>query len=208
MNRHRAFLVVVLLTVAGAVARTGTGRAAGPVNLSALPLAIGRWEGVDSPPPDEETLAVLRADATLHRTYANGQAGPTMLYAAYYASQRPGVSLHSPLHCLPGTGWEPLEVSTAPLGGAGSADGTMKRMLVRKGHERALVLYWYSIGRRMTGSEISSKLLLLANNATRQPRGAALVRIVVPVVASADAAERQATAFARELLPHWTRLVS
>ena len=207
MSAARLVLLLAVVLATGAAARTGTAqRPAEALDLGALPMDIGGRAGVPSSPPDEETLAVLGADATLYRLYA-GSATPVSLYAAYYGAQRPGVSIHSPLHCLPGTGWEPLAVASVPLPDASGAAGTMRRMLVRNGTERAVVLYWYSIAGRITGNEVTSKLMLLAGNATGRRHGAALVRIVVPVSGGVVAAEDEATAFARDLLPHWTRLV-
>jgi EpsI family protein len=208
MSLTRLAVVVVLVVVAGVAARTmPLAEPAAALDLSALPHRLGEWSGADEPPPDDETLAILKADATLHRTYVDAAGAPVGLYAAYYARQRPGVSVHSPLHCLPGTGWEPLEVGTLPLSAAGSdANGSMRRMVVRKGRERALVLYWYSVNGRTTGSEVASKLLMLAGHARLQPGGASLVRIVVPANESLADAEAQALAFAGTLLPRWVDL--
>ena len=115
--------------------------------------------------------------------------------------------MHSPLHCLPGTGWEPLEVSTIRLAADG-AGGTVRRMIVRKQRERALVLYWYAVHGRTTASEITSKLTLLTGSIRLQRRDAALVRIVTPFDGRPGAADRKAAAFAQALLPYVKHLGS
>ena len=132
------------------------------------------------------------------------------LYVAYYGRQRPGVSIHSPLHCLPGTGWEPLDVGTIDVALPDGASGRMRRMLVRKDRDRALVLYTYAIHGRMLASEIASKAWLL-HDSVRLGRGdAALVRIVVPFAPGGDAAaaEQRALVFARDVLPYLHQLWS
>jgi EpsI family protein len=208
MSAIRLAIAALLVMAAGVAARTvPLTEPASALALSALPYDVDSWTGVDAPPLDDETLQVLKADATLHRTYVDAAGAPVGLYAAYYARQRPGVSVHSPLHCLPGTGWEPLEVSTVPLTApSDGVAGSMRRMIVRKGRERALVLYWYSVNGRTTGSEVTSKLLMLAGHARFQPGGASLVRIVVPANDSIQDADAQARAFARAILPHWQGL--
>jgi EpsI family protein len=123
------------------------------------------------------------------------------LYVAYYADQRPGVSIHSPLHCLPGTGWEPLDVGVREVSGADGRSGSLSRMVVRKGRDRAVVLYWYAVHGRMIGSELISKAWLLHDSIRFNRRDAALVRIVVPVTDSVDAAERAGITFANLLSP-------
>jgi EpsI family protein len=206
---QRTALVVLLIVGAGVVVRTRpSATAAGEVNLEALPHAIAAWQGVEAEPPDAETRRILAADAVLTRTYRGPDAIPVGLYIAYYATQRPGVSIHSPLHCLPGTGWEALEVSTLQLSNIDRGTGTVRRMIVRKQRDRALVLYWYSVHGRTIANEVVSKLTLMADNVRLHRSDAALVRIVVPIGNSVDAAERTAIAFARDLLPYAAQLGS
>jgi EpsI family protein len=206
---QRTALVVLLIVGAGVVVRTRpSATAAGEVNLEALPHAIAAWQGVEAEPPDAETRRILAADAVLTRTYRGPDAIPVGLYIAYYATQRPGVSIHSPLHCLPGTGWEALEVSTLQLSNIDRGTGTVRRMIVRKQRDRALVLYWYSVHGRTIANEVVSKLTLMADSVRLHRSDAALVRIVVPIGNSVDAAERTAIAFARDLLPYAAQLGS
>jgi EpsI family protein len=74
-------------------------------------------------------------------------------------------------------------------------------MVVRKGRDRAVVLYWYAVHGRMIGSELISKAWLLHDSIRFNRRDAALVRIVVPVTDSVDAAERAGITFANLLSP-------
>ena len=121
------------------------------------------------------------------------------------------MSIHSPLHCLPGTGWEPLEVSTLDVpGGSGDAP-RVRRMVVSKNLDRALVLYWYAVHGRMLAGELTSKLWLLHDSLRLHRTDAALVRIVVPAgreASSLPVAEQQGLAFVRDLLPFLSHLWS
>jgi EpsI family protein len=202
MSAVRVAIVVLVLLAAGLSTRpAATPGVAADSGLSRIPYELAGWRGEDAPPPDAETRRALAADEILTRTYVRPDVATVGLYVAYYAQQRPGVSVHSPLHCLPGTGWEPLEVTTIPLSDDGGAAAQARRMVVRKQRERALVLYWYSVGGRTIASELSSKVALLSD-ALRFRRGdASLIRVVVPLSGEDDAAERSATAFARDLLP-------
>ncbi|HEY1912316.1 MAG TPA: EpsI family protein [Vicinamibacterales bacterium] len=201
MSRQRLLCVLVLLMATAAVGRAAVTPRSAPVppNLSALPYVVGGWAGVDAPPLDAETTRILAADDLVNRTYRAADGIPIGLYVAYYAAQRPGVSIHSPLHCLPGTGWEALDVTERPL--ANDRPGTMRRVIVRKGQQLALVLYWYALHGRMISGEIMSKLTLLADGVRLHRNDAALVRIVVPIGASVSIADQQGLAFARDVAP-------
>jgi EpsI family protein len=215
MSAHRRGLIaLVLVLAAGALARAARTSTHHPAsNLDALPLALGTWTGRDAGELDEESLRILAADAYLNRSYrVSGADTPVGLYIAYYAEQRPGVSIHSPLHCLPGTGWEPLDVTTLdlPTAGGGAAP-RVRRMIVGKNLDRALVLYWYAVHGRILSGEMTSKLWLLHDSLRLHRTDAALVRIVVPVgreASSLDVAQQQGVAFARDLMPFLSHLWS
>jgi EpsI family protein len=201
MRIARALIVVAMLASSTALTRaTRDNSAHAPAIVTALPYTIGAWTGIDAPPFDEETERVLAADRYVNRTYAASGA-PVGLYVAYYARQRPTVSIHSPLHCLPGTGWEPLDVSTLDIARPDGSMGRARRMIVRKNLDRAVVLYWYDVHGRMLANELASKAWLLHDSVRDGRSDAALVRIVVPIQASDTEAEREAVAFARALLP-------
>jgi EpsI family protein len=196
MTRFRSAIVVAFLAAAAVVTRARTDHPQPPPALAAIPLTLAAWSGSDVP-LDAETIRETGADAYVTRTYAAASDAPVDLYVAYYAQQRPTVSIHSPLNCLPGTGWETLDVSTIDL-----PVGQARRLIVRKNLDRALVLYWYAIHGRVVASELASKAWLL-HDAMRFGRSdAALVRIVVPIARSNEDADRESRAFARALLPH------
>jgi EpsI family protein len=207
INRARVISVVALLLSTGALAATAlTPTAAQTAQLAQLPYQIGDWSGRDAEPFDADTVRILAADSYVNRSYSNPLRSPAGLYIAYYGRQKPGVSVHSPLHCLPGTGWEALSVATVPL-----PAGDARRMIVRRNRDRAVVLYWYAVHGRMLASEAASKAWLLHDSIRLHRSDAALIRIVVPIAdidGSSDAAERQALAFAHDVLPYLSRLWS
>jgi EpsI family protein len=213
MSTARAAIAVVLLASAAVATRIGpAGTPAGNAALDSLPYTIGAWKGADAQPPDADddtdTEQPLDADAILNRTYTpaseaepQSRADAVGLYIAYYREQRPGAGVHSPLHCLPGTGWEPEDARTIDIAGAGT-NSRMKRLIVRKNLNRAIVLYAYRVHGRLVANELLSKFWLV-NDRIRGGRGdAALVRIVAPVTQTIEAAEERGLAFTRDFLPY------
>jgi EpsI family protein len=175
------------------------------VDVSRLPWTVGAWRGQDAP-IDDDVVRQLGADSYTSRAYTAGRS-EVDLYVAFYAGQSPGDSIHSPLNCLPGTGWEPESVSTVAADAAHPA-GRMRRMVVRKEDEQALVLYWYQVHGRMIASEWSSKAYLLGDSLFMRRSDAGFVRIAVPFAAGAAAADADARAFAAALMPSLDRLWS
>lgn len=207
-STHRLFVAVALVSAVAMLAHAAHHPPTQPMRLAALPMTIGTWVGTDAEPLDAETMRILAADASVGRVYASASHEAVEFYGAYYAQQRPGVSIHSPLHCLPGTGWEPLDVSTRALDGVDGSSYPIRRMLVRKQLDQAVVLYWYSVHGRIVGDELHSKFWLLHDSLRFGRSDAALIRLSVPVNGSIDSAERDAFAFGRAVLPTLSKLWS
>src|SRR3954469_21025187 len=83
--------------------------------LSGLPLTIDRWHGRLEPDFTKEILVILGVNDYTIRTYAAAGAPALGLYVGYHSSQRQGESIHSPLNCLPGAGWVPVELGRTAL---------------------------------------------------------------------------------------------
>lgn len=210
MSRTRALIVLALVAAAGVLAHASRlqGTPSHP-RLASLPYQVAAWTGRDAAPTDPDILRVLAADAYLNRSYTAGSGAPIDLYIAFYGRQQPGVSIHSPLHCLPGTGWEPLDVATVALSQPDGTQGQARRLVVRRNLDRAVVLYWYAIHGRTIASETLSKVWLLHDSFRFHRSDAALVRIVVPVRgAGVEDAQREGVAFAHDVLPYLPHLWS
>jgi EpsI family protein len=126
----------------------------------------------------------------------------------FYGTQRQGDSIHSPLNCMPGAGWEPLSKALKTIdvpGNQGPAEIAVNRMVIGKGLDRMLVLYWYQSHGRAIASEYWSKLYLIHDAMRINRTDAALVRVIVPIPLntpeSESTAEAQATGFVRSMYP-------
>jgi EpsI family protein len=215
----RRILVVALLLVAtfGYLARKSM--AEPPLRrdpLSQLPMQIGAWSGRQSPDLDEKILSVLGVDDYARRVYYGGQEpGWVSLYIGYYASQRQGDTVHSPLNCLPGAGWMPVsqdratvvvrETPAAPV----DREITINRFVIQKGLERQLVLYWYQSHGRVVASEYWGRIYTVTDAIRHNRTDAALVRVIVPIFgdspADASAAQARAVGFVQALFPYLGR---
>src|ERR1041385_6398816 len=83
--------------------------------FSVFPMTISKWSGRPDPPLTQHVLDVLGADDYLSRTYYSASGEMANLYMGFYKEQREGDTIHSPLNCLPGAGWEPIEKQRVQL---------------------------------------------------------------------------------------------
>jgi EpsI family protein len=207
MTTPRAIIALALILATAVIARASRPAAAvaeaEAANITiGAPTQLDAWQAGDDEPLDEETRKAVAADATVNRTYRAPTGELIGLYIAAYARQRPGVSIHSPLHCLPGTGWNVLSDDVVPMA-AGGTTGEIRRLVAVRDRARTLILYWYDIDGRMVASDVMSRLYLLHDSVRFGRNSAALVRLVVPMRDGDNGrAERQGVAFLRTLVPH------
>jgi EpsI family protein len=206
----RAFLLFVcFIGAAGMIARASHIEPV-PVRASfdTFPMQIGDWRGMSLPPLADNIMAILRVDDYVNRVYNQPGRYGAGLYIGYYRSQRQGDSIHSPLNCLPGAGWEPLSQGTLTIpvsGVANTSTISVNRYVIQKGIDRQLVLYWYQSHGRVIADEYWSKFYLIRDAVRLNRTDAALVRVIVPMPPGLDGAETtaetQATDFVRAMFP-------
>src|SRR5215831_11891671 len=109
--------------------------------LESIPRALAGWQYQQDSLLPPRTFRRLVPSDYISRVYAKGPAHLGLL-VAYYAEQRTGESMHSPKHCLPGSGWEIWRYGSArvPVNGRYVV---VNNYFVQKEGVRAIVLYWY-----------------------------------------------------------------
>ena len=150
--------------------------------LKDFPQLLGEWTQTGADQTfDSKTLAVLRASDYLMRNYRTADGRVANFYVGYYASQRDGATFHSPLNCLPGSGWtmsDPGRVTIAmPNGEAFVAN----RYLVQNGNQKSLLVYWYQGRGRAVASEYWGKVYTIWDSVRLRRSDGAMVRIIIPM---------------------------
>ena len=212
MKIRLALLSLVLISASAFIARASKPEIV-PIRepLSGLPMQIGDWRGRPTPDMDSAVLAVLGVDDYLNRVYYGPELFPASLYIGYYQSQREGDTMHSPLNCLPGSGWNPVKRSHLSIPINGSTPIEISRLTIMKGMEKQVVLYWYQSHGRVIASEYWSKIFTVFDAVRTNRTDAAMVRVICPA-ANADPrteafAETRAVDFIKALFPLLSRFL-
>jgi EpsI family protein len=191
-------------------------------SLATFPLDIADWRGQPTDRFDQRILTVLGVEDYVNRVYTSPSNISIGLYVGYYESQREGDTMHSPLNCLPGAGWQPVRqdrvtitvaerIDAATRRPTGRRDILVNRFLIQKGLETQVVIYWYQSHGRVVASEYWGKIYTVIDAIRLNRTDAAMVRVICPV-RSNDAnatvqAEKAATAFAKAVFPLLGRYV-
>jgi EpsI family protein len=176
------------------------------VPLSTFPAQLSSWTGKDIA-LDPDTLRVLGPGDFLLRSYHDANpASPAPFvnfFIAYFPSQRSGDTIHSPKHCLPGSGWVPEQSSRIQISLPGHEPFPANRYVIARGSDRELVLYWYWAHNRGVASEYWAKFYLVKDAIEMNRSDGALVRITADMLPGETAVEAQQrlNPFTAEIVP-------
>jgi EpsI family protein len=179
--------------------------------LAGLPMQIDRWQGRDEG-LDERVISVLGVDDYVNRRYVS-PAGFVGLYVGFYQTQRQGSTIHSPMNCLPGAGWNPVDRNyiTIPvsMGASGLNQAQINRITIEKGLDRAVVLYWYQAHGRVVANEYWGRIYTVLDAMRMNRTDGAMVRVVSSITgpgAQAEAvSEKEAIHFVQSIFPLLSR---
>jgi exosortase D (VPLPA-CTERM-specific) len=138
-----------------------------------FPTQLGQWHGQTSL-LEADTERGLAFEDYILSDYSDAEHKVINLYVAYYSSQRAGESPHSPLVCIPGSGWSITKFERTSAG----PDHQINRAVIEQNGSRQLVYYWYEERGRAIASEYWSKWYLLYDAVTKNRSDGALVRLV------------------------------
>jgi EpsI family protein len=173
-----------------------------PNHLDTFPDRVGKWREVESQSLDEQTLDVLKADDYLMRLYHDASRRSVWLFIGYWGLQRRGQQIHSPKHCLPGNGWEPLESSrisiTLP---EPYAPIVVNEVLVQRGDQLQLVFYWFQYHKKAVAGELAARLQMIRNSIFENRSDAFLIRVSSPVFGSLAETRDAAVQYIQAMFP-------
>ena len=200
MKSMRFGLLLVLIIVAGALVNTWSYLGEAHVDrkeLKDFPQTVGSWQrtGPDQT-IDEPTMKVLRASDYLLRDFRKPDGQVANLYVGYYASQRTGATYHSPLNCLPGSGWILSEPGKATITLQDGSTFVANKYVIQNGDYKSFMIYWYQGRGRNVASEYWGKIYTVLDSVRLRRSDGAMVRVTVPFHDSEAVAQQAAIEFA------------
>jgi exosortase D (VPLPA-CTERM-specific) len=172
-----------------------------------FPRQIEQWSGTELA-VDAAALDNLKPTDYLSVNFVDfAQPSPVALWIAYYSTQEIGEAIHSPRICIPAGGWRISRIQAVTFdAGDGAPPLNLNRSIIQKGHDKALVYYWFQGRGRTEASEFAVKLHLMSDAMFRQRTDGALVRLVTPILENeqVEASERRLQSLLVKLRPQLT----
>ena len=156
--------------------------------LTGFPAEIGEWKFARKSFFPAPVIDMLGVADYISYDYAAGNGGVVNLYISYFTAVGVTGGYHSPQNCLPGGGWNIASVEDIPLTGAPEPfkGGEIKKVVVQKGGEQQVVLYWFQNRGRIIASEYWEKIYLVQDAVIKQRRDGSFIRIIGQVPEGGD----------------------
>ena len=168
--------------------------------LSELPTKIGAWRMTNQSFFDNNTLAVLKPTDYLSRVYSDDQGRRITLYVGYHGGGPESGPIHSPKHCLPGSGWQFLESRQINA----ELDGRPVEMMLavyQRGYIRQIFIYWFQVRGQSMTSEYALKFAEIKNSIFHNRRDSAFIRLATQAEGAVENAVELVRNFLREFYP-------
>ena len=157
--------------------------------LKEFPEQLGTWQK-NKPDQviDDATMKVLRASDYLLRDFSRPDGTVANFYVGYYSTQRDGASYHSPLNCLPGSGWTLSNPDKVQIPLPDGSTFAANKYVIKNGEYQSVMIYWYQGRGRAVASEYWGKVYTVIDSVRLRRSDGAMVRVTVPLGNSESAA--------------------
>ncbi|MBW1613684.1 MAG: EpsI family protein [Deltaproteobacteria bacterium] len=172
-------------------------------SFSTFPKQIGEWVGKEEH-FDKRIYDIVGVDDSILSNYHTSDGQQVQLYVGFYRSQREGDLIHSPKHCMPGAGWNIIRTSIEELIIPNHNPGKIKciKLILQKGTQRQVVLYWFQSRGRFISSEYMQKIYLVIDSIIKHRTDGSFVRLIAPVERDNEGEALEAIKdFAKLLIP-------
>jgi exosortase D (VPLPA-CTERM-specific) len=175
------FVSVFLLLIAGALYLNLHEDLQVPMNkpLEQFPTVVSGWRMTQEYPMTPDIQKVLMATDTLSRSYTTADGKTVDIYIGYHGGGKESGEIHSPKHCLPGSGWQEVSTKSRLLDVSGTKINLVQAVY-QKGDSREMFLYWFQVQAKTISDEYSLKLAEIINSIINRRRDASFIRISLP----------------------------
>ncbi|BCR05271.1 EpsI family protein [Desulfuromonas versatilis] len=207
ISKYRLFIVYGLLIAAAIFVHThGDVYVPSSKPLEEIPRHENGWRMAEETRFDERVLEVLKPTDYISRMYQDGEGKRVSIYLGYHGGGPESGPIHSPKHCLPGSGWHEMSSVSGEMN-LGGERINLVRSTYQNGYAKELFLYWYQVKGRTLNDEYALKFAEVKNSILHNRRDSAFVRVSVPFEEDVEQAVAVGERFIRDFYPHIQRVL-
>lgn len=200
----KALLVCLLLLLTAGFVHSFDAEAETEIDkpLRHFPYQIGPWQAHDDLGLTENISAILGVDDYSFRDYYAPQGSSINFYASFFAANTRNKGFHSPLNCMPGSGWNIASTENITLKLPGQdKEVQVRKMLLMRGSEYQVSLYWYQCRSRVIASEYWERFYRVLDSIRYGRTDGAFVRLIATGKENQAQALQDLKDFATQAIP-------
>ncbi|NVN97964.1 MAG: EpsI family protein [Geobacteraceae bacterium] len=173
-----------------------------PLNqpFSAFPRAHAEWIMTAEETFNAATLELLKPTDYLSRTYRDASGVKVKLYIGYHGGGEGTGEIHSPRHCLPGSGWQEVSSTRTILDSHGERINLVKASYMQ-GDRIENIFYWFQVRNSSLSSEFALKIAEFTGSMLHRRRDAAFIRVSFPAADGTTGSFEAGDRFIKEFYP-------
>jgi len=176
--------------------------------LYQFPHKIDGWQAHRNYDIDEKVLDKLKLDDYVYRNY-DSREGRINFYASFFSYVSNNKGFHSPLNCMPGSGWNISSTSPVAIELPNGEDVRVMKLILQKGSQKEVSLYWYQCRGRIIHSEYTERIYRVIDSLLYGRSDGAFIRLIATngfentqkATAALETFARKAIPELREYLP-------
>ena len=148
--------------------------------LDQFPQKIGKWNLENKHALSNQVIKMIGVDDYISYDYASPDGSIVNLYVSYFKALGKTGGYHSPRDCLPASGWNIVSIKPLKLEVHHSENGPIhvNSMIIQKGTEKQVVLYWFQNRGRIIASEYWDKIYMVLDAILKGRRDGSFIRIM------------------------------
>jgi EpsI family protein len=200
--RNKCIVLAFLLALFGVV---GSMRSAVStpsfVPFDTFPIKIGDWMMQKSFSMTGRELSLLQLSDYMLRRYSSPAGTSLDLYVGYHGGGKETGPIHSPKHCLPGSGWLAQRTEIVSLSLENGEHIKAVRAVYGKDGDTVAFYYWFDVLGKTYVDEYALKFAEIMGVLLRNRRDALLVRVSVPTSGDVQRDNEIVQSFVRGFYP-------
>ncbi len=145
-------------------------------SLEYLPDTIGGWQLTDHIVIQDNIIEMLGVDDYREVIYSSSDKPSIDLYVSYFNILKEDKQFHSPKNCLIGSGSILVDTGKVEIP-LGEKTAPASLMVLQKGEEKQIILYWFQCRGRIIESEYKERFYRIIDAIFRKRTDGAFVRI-------------------------------
>jgi len=170
--------------------------------LESIPRQIGKWKGGSDLAMSDGASSMLGVDDYVLRDYKSPEGVHINFYASFFSAINRNKGFHSPLHCMPGSGWSVSATDNIRIDLPNrQEDAVVRMMLLKHGSEFQLSLYWYQCRSKIFASEYWELFYRVLDSFRYRRTDGAFIRLIAAGVEDQAVALKNLKIFAAKVIP-------